>query len=324
MKNLLKLTPAISVRFLRAALGLAAFVGLPAVAGCKDPPAPPAEAIPVVATVYALGDIVRQVGGEQVKVEWLIEAGDALGPLEDTPARRRQFSRAGLIVTRGQLDALRAFENDERFVRIDTLPAARHADLAHFLWLDPRVALELADVLAARLAAIEPKHGERFRANAVAFSREVAELMEQTTIRINRHGRGGFATLDPRFTPLAQRFGVSPIRLPEVPLNDPTENNANAVRFAAEAGGAKAVFMSDQTPFTMRRAWESRLGLPVLTLADAGSSSAAGHSTYLELLRHNLAQLAHGIAPTTVPAEVAPPSTPQESPAAIPLEPATR
>ena len=62
---------------------------LGALVGCSKPPPPPEEPVVVVASVYALGDIVRQVGGDHVKVEWLIESGDPLGPLEDTPERRR-------------------------------------------------------------------------------------------------------------------------------------------------------------------------------------------------------------------------------------------
>lgn len=294
---------------------------LGALVGCSKPPPPPEEPVVVVASVYALGDIVRQVGGDHVKVEWLIESGDPLGPLEDTPERRRQLSRAGLVVTRGQLDAWTGFVEDRRIIRIDTLPAARSSNMAHFLWLDPRIALELAHEVAARLGALDPRHAERFRANAAAFSRQVAELTEQTTIRINRHGGGAFAALDPRFMPLARRFGLAPVKLPEVRLNDPAAYNAQSLRRAAEKAGASAFFIGSDTPFPVIREWEARLQMPVLPLAMVGSSSAAGHTTYLDLLRHNLEQLAAGTAPvtrsttapTSQPVLDAPPKSPQAS-----------
>ena len=120
---------------------------------------------------------------------------------------------------------------------------------------------------------------------------------------MRRRRRGGaFATLDPRFIPLARRFGLSPLKLPDIALNDPAGSNARALRERVEEAGATAVFIGASIPSPVIREWESRLGMPVLPLAMVGSSSTAGHSTYLDLLEHNLEQLATGSAPTSQPA----------------------
>src|SRR5688500_223962 len=84
--------------------------GLIAVAsagGCDRPPpasGPPPEPIHVLCSVYAMADLVRQVGGERVDVEWLVESGQPLNNIEVTSERRNTFRTADLVLTRGALE----------------------------------------------------------------------------------------------------------------------------------------------------------------------------------------------------------------------------
>src|SRR4051794_19462184 len=128
-----------------------------ALAGCtKEAPPPPPDPVRVVTTVYAIGDIVRQVGGDRVNVEWWVESGQSLDALSETPQRRQQCRSADLIVTRGLPDPWTYRGNSNAFevrhvLRVDTLPSARDADPTTYLWLDPRIAIEIAQEVADRL-----------------------------------------------------------------------------------------------------------------------------------------------------------------------------
>ncbi|MEO6436189.1 MAG: zinc ABC transporter substrate-binding protein [Tepidisphaeraceae bacterium] len=297
-------------------IAVALLAGLPLIgllAGCEDSASPPAEKITVVASAYALAEIAMQVGGERVSAEWLIESGQPIDELEETPERRQKLRSANLIVTRGQVDpwTLAGHTNEyteRRIIRIDKLPAAAEADNTHYLWVDPRVAIDLADELAMRLGTIEPRSETYFKANAADFSRQVANLMEQTSTKINEHGGGLFAALDRHFLPLARRFGLQEVALPPVSLSDPTAFGVKSIRQATKEAGAAAMFGNSEMPIALRREWELRLSMPVLALEAVGSTATRGRDTYLAMLRHNLDQLVQGVeasaAPTPIPLPV--------------------
>src|SRR5437764_7069881 len=62
------------------------------------------EPVHVLATVYLLADIARQIGGDQVNAEWYVESGQSLNELVETPERRNQFRSADIVLTRGAAD----------------------------------------------------------------------------------------------------------------------------------------------------------------------------------------------------------------------------
>jgi ABC-type Zn uptake system ZnuABC Zn-binding protein ZnuA len=276
--------------------------------GCERAPvtAPDArvsdkEPVHVLATVYVLADIARQVGGDQVEVSWFVESGQSLKELVETPERRNLFRVADIMVTRGAADPWtlegvgNAFQ-DRKILRIDGLPSTREQDPSGYVWLDPRTAIEVTDELTTRLCTLKPKRESAFRANAETFKRRVADLMDQTSSVINRAGGGPFITMDRGFLPLAKRFGLSEVRPPAFPVAQASEYDIKRLRQTADGAGAGAIFLSSETPTPLRRDLEERLGLAVLTLDALGTSAPTGRSTYLAVLRYNLEQLQAGAA----------------------------
>jgi ABC-type Zn uptake system ZnuABC Zn-binding protein ZnuA len=268
-------------------------------AGCGRNETPTAdEPIHAVASVYVLGDIIKQIGGDQVNVDCWVEDGQSLNDLVETPARRQQVRSAELLVTRGAADpwtlvGVGSAYQDRRVIRVDSLPSARDADPTHYIWLDPRTAMELADEVAARLSTIRPSHEQQFKANAAKFTRRVAELMEPASKTINRESGGGpIVTLDRGFLPLANRFGMSEVKVPNIVLTNPTSYNVKQLRGTATDAGAGAIFLSSETPAPLLREWQAQLGMPVLALDPMGTSNPTGRSTYIAVLSYNLDQLA--------------------------------
>jgi ABC-type Zn uptake system ZnuABC Zn-binding protein ZnuA len=295
-----------------------------------------AEPVHVLTTVYALADIARQVGGDRVEVEWYVENGQSLAELAETPERRNQFRTAELVVTRGAPDpwTLEGAGNpyqDRKILRIDTLPSTRDGDPAQYQWLDPQTAIEVADELAVRLSTLRPRREKYFKANAADFTRKVAELMEETSGKINRTSGGGpFMSLDRGFVPLARRFGLEEVRVTSILPTQVSDYSAKQLREQAREAGAGVIYLSSETPAPLVRDWQARLEMPALTLDPMGTSAPTGRSTYLALLRYNLSQLEAGAArarPTTAttrymaetvdPAErnPPPPPPPEEEPA---------
>lgn len=215
----------------------------------------------------------------------------------ETPERRQQVRSAQLLVTRGAADpwtlgAAGSNYQDRRILRVDALPSASGADPTHYIWLEPRTACELASEVAARLSNIRPNKESMFKANAATFNRRVLELMDAASQSINRSAGGGpFVTLDRGFLPLAQRFGMSEIKVPNIALAEPTNYNVKTLRATASESGAGAIFTSSENAPPLLREWQTRLGIPVLALDPMGTSSPTGRSTYIAVLSYNLEQL---------------------------------
>lgn len=287
-------------------------------------PAPRAEPVRVLTTIYALGDVARQIGGDRVTVEWFIESGQPLGPLRETPERRNQFRNADLVITRGAIDpwTLSGSGNtyqDRRILRIDGLPSGRDTDPTHHAWLDPRVALELSDELVTRLSTLDPRGAATFQENARQFRAEVIAASDAARPALDG-SNGRFLALDRGFWPLARRFGLSRVELPDLNLSDPSTYGVHALQQAAREAGAKGIFVSSETPLALLRDWEARLGLKVLPLDPVGSSAPSGRSTYAAVLRYNLAQLVAGLEGTTRPTAPATTTAPVTDPG-LPTEP---
>jgi ABC-type Zn uptake system ZnuABC Zn-binding protein ZnuA len=303
--------------------------------GCRrKPEAQPKDRIHVVTTVYALADIVRQVGGERVNVEWFVESGQSLDQLVETPERRAQLRSADLIVTRGALDpwTLSGAGNefaDRRIVRVDDMPSARETDPRLYMWLDPQVGAELCGEIATKLAAIQPEAEKTFRENASELRKKILDMTAAARPALDA-SNGTFITVDPGFLSLARRMALedAPLarrRVEEAPraqrmaldeaprsstprgemtsldgptaLDDPMEYyGVNAIRKVADEFGARAIFVNAQTPPALIRDWEARLKMAVLSLDATGSSALSGRSSYVAILDFNLKQLQEGMA----------------------------
>ena len=262
----------------------------------------------VLTTVYALADVVRQIGGERVNVEWYIESGQSLEALAETPARRQQFRNAQLVVTRGAADpwTLEGLGNnyqDRRILRVDALPSSREGDPTQYMWLDPQTIIELSDEIVTRLSTIEPESEAMFKANASKFRMQVIEASDRVRPALDG-SNGQFLTLDRGFIPLARRFGLNVVDVPQsITLSDPSPYGVKVLKQVAKSAGVRAVFTNTETPITLMHDWESRLALMVLPMDALGSSAPSGRSTYVAILEYNLGQMVKGLSgthPTTM------------------------
>ena len=155
--------------------------------------------------MYALADVVRQVGGNRVDVQWWVESGQSLDELKETPERRQQFRGADLVVTRGAADpwTLEGMGNNyqqRRLVRVDALPSSRDGDPTQYMWLDPQTIVELTDEITTRLCTMEPESEAMFKANAANFRRQVLDAADRARPALDASNLQ-FLTLDRGFLP---------------------------------------------------------------------------------------------------------------------------
>src|SRR6185437_16126747 len=238
--------------------------------------------------------------GDRVDVQWWIDAGQSIEELEESPQRLNQVRNADLVVSRGLIDrwtinGLDSQYETQRLIRLDRLTSARDLDPHDYTWLDPYVALDLADELATRLSAIDPHNDRMFHDNAAAFRARVIHACDQIRPAMDSV-RGGFMTLDRGFIPLARRFSLTDVPVKAINLADPSPYGIKALRETAKNANASTLFVNDKTPGPLLRDLQARLQLNVLTLDDTGSSApGSGRSTYVDVLRYNLNQITKGM-----------------------------
>jgi ABC-type Zn uptake system ZnuABC Zn-binding protein ZnuA len=280
-----------------------------------------AEPVRVLATVYPLAAIVRQVGGERVTLEWFRESGQSPAALDASADNREMLRRADLVVISGTeppwiTSALDDPYQAQRLIRLDRLPssgllssAATSPDEPQapgqpYEWLLPEIARELAERLSQRLSVLEPDHASLFAGNAQALSAELNEILKQAP----PSGDAPFATTDPGFNALAALLGRLPVlhgpAMP-LPLN---ATDLTRVQNVLRSRSMTTLYIPADTPPAVVRDLASHLGddVSIKTLDAFGSSAPRGRNTYAALLRYNLQQLS-AKAPASAP--VASPTT---------------
>lgn len=150
---------------------------------------------PVVATTPVLADLVRQVGGGQVRVESVVPFGADPHAFDLRPSTAIQVSRARILFANGlglepyltRLKALlppgtKVVELAPRMPEpICGLLGLRekgvhlHGDCDPHMWLDPRYGAFYAEAIAQELARLDPRGKEAFGRNLESFRNKVLE-----------------------------------------------------------------------------------------------------------------------------------------------------
>lgn len=172
---------------LAAVLGTLALLG----AGCGDSGDGDSEKLDVVATTTQLGDFVREVGGEAVDVDQILQANTDPHDYEPRPSDVESAAGAKLVFASGDdLDAwvdqvVSDGGGDAELIDLGAeapirLPGessgAEASKYDPHWWHDPRNAAAAVREIEIALAAADPSHGAAFQRNADAYLGELRRL----------------------------------------------------------------------------------------------------------------------------------------------------
>jgi manganese/zinc/iron transport system substrate-binding protein len=179
-----------------ALLGLACLFG----AGCEEPSASdqsPRDGRPrVVATTTVIADLVRQVAGDRVRVECLMQPGIDPHAYKATPRDADRLLRADLVVAsglhlEGRLAALleRLSDRVPLVAVADALPTDQLLEADAGLpdphaWFDAGLWSHAATVVAGALERIDPGNADQYRTAADAYAARLRGLDTRLRERI--------------------------------------------------------------------------------------------------------------------------------------------
>lgn len=263
---------------------------------CGPPEADVAPArLTIFATIFPLAEIVREVGGERVSVDWLVELGKPLDGFTMTRRERERMNSTDFTLcdsfrrseTWAAMDLVRR-QDTGHVISADKLPVSTSEPSQGLLYLDPIVARQLAPVLADAFSKIKPQYGDYFHEHAAAFVNDLDQLIGRYPNTAFKNQR--VVVLGNVLNPLLGRFGIESVML-DLDAYRLSDADLSAVRKAASEAGAAAVLVPFDLPPGAVNRIEEQSGLKAFAMDAAGLTAFKGHDTYLGILAYNLEQL---------------------------------
>jgi zinc/manganese transport system substrate-binding protein len=264
-----------------------------------------AEPLPVVASFSVLGDMVRQVGGEDVAVTVLVGPDSDSHVYEPSPNDTRRLATARLFVVNGLglegwmprlIDSAgfkgRVVTATDGITPLQLNEAGKTAPDPH-AWQDLADGRIYVRNIAAALAAADPDHAAAYAQRAAAYDAELAVLDDWVKAEIGSvpPERRKIVTTHDAFQYFGHAYGVA-FEAP-VGMNEESEPDARAVAGLIRQirqQHIRALFIENMTDPRLLDQLARETGTkPAGSLfADALSKPGEGGESYAALFRYNV------------------------------------
>ncbi|WP_104088669.1 zinc ABC transporter substrate-binding protein AztC [Arthrobacter sp. GMC3] len=287
------------------------------VSGCS--PAAPSQGPQVVVTTNILGDVTRQVLGDQATVTTLMQPGSDPHSFDISARQAALMGNADLVVSNGlgleeglQQHLDRASGAGAPMLVagevIDVVPYsagdAKGAPDPHF-WTDPAAMLDVVNALETAVGKIQGINREELAISASAYRAQLKDLDAEMTEK--------FAALPPErralvtnhhvFGYLAKRFDfrvIGAVIPGGTTLAAPSAADLRQLSEAITSAGVPTIFAESSTPDRLVQvlAQEAGMDVQVGELFTESLTGPAGEApTYLDMMRVNTQRIVRGLSP---------------------------
>ena len=276
-------------------------------------PAHAADPLPVTASFSILGDLVRVVGAEWVAVTTLVGPDEDAHVFEPKPSDVKTILGSKLLVTNGlgfepwagKLAKSAGYKGESVIASKGVKGRAMadehgHAESDPHAWQNPNNVVLYVRNIAAGLSRVDPAGASAYQANAEAYVKELLALdswAKEQFAAIPAVKRKVITSHD-AFGYFAAHYGIKFL----APQGVSTEAEPSAKQVAQlirqlQREKIKAVFVENMTNPKLLAQLSKDAGVTVGTALYADALSAPGKpgSTYLQMVRHNVTQLAAGM-----------------------------
>jgi zinc/manganese transport system substrate-binding protein len=274
-----------------------------------------ADKLPVVASFSILADLVQVVGGERVNVVSLVGPNEDAHVFEPKPSHSKSIAQAKLVVINGlgfepwaqKLVKSSGYKGRvlvaSEGIKPLNVPGHKnhnHGELDPHAWQNPDNVAQYVRNIAAALAQMDSAGAGTYEANAKAYIQQLQALDSWAKEQF------GPIALDKRkvitshdaFGYLGVRYQIAFL----APQGLSTEAQPSAKQVATlirqiKRENIKAVFVENMSnPKLLAQLSQEAAVTPGGTLyADALSAANEPAATYLQMMRHNITQLAQGM-----------------------------
>jgi zinc transport system substrate-binding protein len=254
----------------------------------------------VVAGLYPYAFLAQRIGGPHVDVVDLTSPGVEPHDLELTPQQIASVVDGDVLVYQSgfqpAVDAAVAEAPTEQVLDVRRLPAVRDITVRDdpHVWLDPTAMTAVAEALGDGLAAADPAHAQRYRANAALVQRQLAALDRDYRRGLEQCAQTSFVTSHAAFGYLARRYGLRMVAIAGLdPGAEPSPGRQARLVDRIRSSGVTTIFTERLASSAIAESLATDTGTTVATLDPIETSPAAtgNKASYLSAMRANLAVL---------------------------------
>lgn len=277
-----------------------------------------AQPIEAAVSINPLSDIVKRLGGEDVRVSVMLPPGASPHTYEPKPKDMIKFQNVRLFVMVGEgldfwvekiaksakktPDILKITEgmplisldhdHDHGKSKLST-PRAPHLKDPH-IWLDPVLTTEAAEKINKKLASLRPEKAMDFNRNFLRLKEDLKTLDGEIKEAVASFGSRKIITFHNAWGYFARRYGLNIEEvLIDVPGKEPSPKKIKKVIDKIKAQRIRTIFIEPQFNPKIAEVIAKEAGANVIVLDPIGG--ADGRKTYLELMRYNLEQMGKGL-----------------------------
>lgn len=292
---------------------LTAVLGLPALSF--------AEPLRVVASIFPVADMARQVGGGDVTVTTLVPAGASPHTFELKPSLVKEFAAARvflmigaglefwadqLIASSGQklkpvvlsegMAMIRTADKDHdeedhgaSHVKGGKEPHHGHETGNPHIWLDPHLAGIMVDRIQAAFTAADPAHAAAYESRARAYRNRLDELDHTIADTVKQFRTREIVCFHPSWDYFAARYGlVTAGVIEKTPGRDPGPREIAALVSRIRSFHIPTVFAEPQFSPKAADVIAKEAGVKVLILDPLGGDALPGRGSYIDLMMYNV------------------------------------
>jgi zinc transport system substrate-binding protein len=275
--------------------------------------APVAAAVRVVATIFPLADMVRQIGQNDVEVVTLLPAGASPHTFEPTPAQIREIASADVCVRVGGLDAWTAKLLAARgtasggampvVTLTDGLKLLTSADLHGARGLDPHVWLDpilvrdhAVRLIVDGLSQAAPERRAAFESGAAAYRAALTGLDIEIRATLAPLANRNYVAFHSAWRYFGLQYGLNEVAVVEAfPGKEPSAQEIAGVVRQARAAHARALLIEPQFDPRLAQQIAREFDGVTLVVDPIGGADVPGRNRYIDLMRFNARAFAEGL-----------------------------
>ena len=257
----------------------------------------------VSATIFPIYDILRQIAGETVTTELILQPGESPHTFNMTPSVQKIIDNSNLIFVVGHgLDnwIVKSGNVSPVHTNVSLLTSNDDDDKHHdgvnpHYWLTPGNASIIATNIATVLAELDPINAESYEARAANFHAAMISLESELLGQVGPIKTIAFITLHDSFSYLAQAFGLNLVGSFEPSgAEEPSPRYLKKLHETVESHNVKAVFSEPQLSVGGLTAFINDSNLKLDVLDPIGGIEE--RQSYQTLLKYNIRKLTSTLA----------------------------
>jgi manganese/iron transport system substrate-binding protein len=288
-----------------------------AIAALEPAPLSAGEKLQVVATTNIVGDVVRQVGGDQIELVTLMGIGVDPHSYVPAPSEVAAIHDAHLVFLNGGgleggleklLDSAGGgasrveISGGIQFLtaKEESQTGDDHGELDPHVWFSVPNVVRWVDNARQALSRLDPANAELYQANAGAYSRELEELDAwiQAQIELIPAPNRKLVTNHASFGYLAEHYGLEQMGT-VYPLNPSAEPSARTIAELQETiqrYGVPAIFTESTVNAKLAQQVAVDTGVRLVPLYTGSlGGPGSGAETYVELMRYDVAAIVEAL-----------------------------